>query len=142
MHEYADRLDHGRAGAVWELFTEDGTWSSPTVHSTGHADLQRYFLQRADMVDRVTHHVVTNITITVENPDRATGRSIAIEYRSDNPTGAVRTETSPAIIGDYHDTFVRTADGWRFKERRVLVDFQRAGETFIVQERGQPNKDS
>ena len=135
MYEYADRLDHGKADSVWELFTEDGVWTSPTVRSVGHADLRRYFMQRANMVDRITHHVVTNITITVVNPDLATGRSVAIEYRSDNPTGPVRSETAPAIVGDYHDTFVRTADGWRFGERSVLVDFQRAGESFIVQER-------
>ena len=31
----------------------------------------------------------------------------------------------PALVGEYRDRFVRTAEGWRFEERRICVSFVR-----------------
>jgi hypothetical protein len=32
------------------------------------------------------------------------------------------------MIGEYHDSFILTAQGWKILERKVIVVFQRRGE--------------
>jgi hypothetical protein len=135
MNEYGHRLDTGRGASVSELFTEDGVYVTPAAECRGRGDLREFFAKRDNLRDRVTHHVMTNATIEVDSADRATGRAVAIEFRSDDGSaGAIRTDTRPAIVGNYEDVFVRTDEGWKFAERRVIVDFQRAGETFLLKD--------
>ena len=133
MNEYGLRLDTGRGGSVAELFTEDGVYITPRAECRGRDELRAFFTLRDEMVDRVTHHVMTNPMVTVHGPDLATSHSVAIEYRSDDASESLRSDTRPGVVGDYEDTFVRTEEGWRFKERRVLIDFQRPGEQFLAQ---------
>ena len=133
MTEYGLRLDTGRGASVADLFTEDGVYITPRAESRGRDQLRAFFALRDDMDDRISHHVMTNPMITVHGPDLATSHSVAIEYRSDDGSeGALRSDTRPGVVGDYEDTFVRTEEGWRFKERRVLIDFQRSGEQFLA----------
>ncbi len=133
MTEYGLRLDTGRGASVAELFTEDGVYVTPRAESRGREQLRAFFTLRDEMEDRVSHHVMTNPMITIHGPDLATSHSVAIEYRSDDGSeGALRSDTRPGVVGDYEDTFVRTAEGWRIKERQVLIDFQRTGEQFLA----------
>jgi SnoaL-like domain len=131
MYEYADRIDHGAAASVCELFTADGEWTSPTIRAAGREGLRSFFGRREAMATRITRHVVTNIHITVTAPDRASARSVAIEYRDElGPDGLV-TNSAPAIVGDYEDEFHRVDGTWLFHRRDTVVAFKRAGEEFI-----------
>jgi hypothetical protein len=131
MCEYADRIDHGAASTVCELFTEKGEWTSPTIRAAGREGLRSFFGRREAMTTRVTRHVVANIHITVAAPDRASARSIAIEYRDElGPDGLV-TNSLPAIVGDYEDEFHRVDGTWLFHRRNAVIAFKRAGEEFI-----------
>ena len=51
--------------------------------------------------------------ITVESADTASGVSAMLLF-----TGA-----SAPLVGSFHDRFVRTAEGWRFAERRGSLTF-------------------
>lgn len=134
MHEYGYRFDHGEAVAVADLFTADGEWSSPAVACRGRDELIAFFRQRAELTDRVTRHVVTNITVSVQSADLATARSYAVEFRGtrgDAGDATLTGETRPAVIGDYEDEFVRVDGSWKFHRRRVVLEFKRAGEQYL-----------
>ena len=131
MHEYGYRFDHGNGVGVADLFTEDGEWLSPVVTCRGRAELVAFFTLRDRMTERVTRHVVTNITVTVRTADEATARSIAIEYRGERGPDGLTVQTVPALVGDYEDEFVRVDGAWRFRRRRAVIEFKRAGEVFL-----------
>jgi hypothetical protein len=131
MHEYAYRFDHGAGVAVADLFVEDGEWSAPAVTCRGRAELVAFFRLRDEMAERVTRHVVTNINVEVQSADHATARSVAIEYRGTRGTNGLVPDTLPAIVSDYQDEFVRVDGAWRFRRRRVVIDFRRAGEEYL-----------
>jgi SnoaL-like domain len=131
MYEYADRIDHGAASTVCELFTTDGVWTSPTIRAVGREGLRSFFGLREEMTKRVTRHVVANIHITVTAPDRASARSVAIEYRDELGADGLVTNSAPAIVGDYEDEFHRVNGTWLFHRRDTIVAFKRAGEEFI-----------
>lgn len=131
MHEYAYRFDHGAGVGVADLFVEDGEWSAPAVACRGRAELVAFFRLRDEMTERVTRHVVTNINVEVQSADHATARSVAIEYRGTRGTDSLVADTQPAVIGDYEDEFARVDGAWRFRRRRVVMDFRRAGEKYL-----------
>lgn len=131
MHEYGYRFDHGAGVAVADLFVDDGEWISPAVTCRGRAELIAFFRLRDELTDRITRHVVTNITVELQSTDRAAARSIAVEFRGVRSADGLATETRPALIGDYEDEFVRVDGVWKFRRRRVVLDFKRAGEQYL-----------
>ena len=62
---------------------------------------------------RTTRHVCSNVVITLESADTARGVSAMLLF-----TGA-----AAPLVGSFHDRFVRTAEGWRFAERRGSLTF-------------------
>lgn len=135
MHEYGYRFDHGNGVGVADLFVDDGEWISPAVACRGRDQLIAFFTLRDQLTERITRHVVTNITVTVRSSCEATARSIAIEYRGNRGPDGMTLETVPALVGDYSDEFVRVGDLWKFRRRLVTIDFKRAGEVFLHAER-------
>lgn len=131
MHEYGYRFDHGNGVGVADLFTDDGEWISPAVSCRGRDELIAFFTLRDQLTERLTRHVVTNITVDVQSTDEASARSIAIEYRGKRGSDGRATNTVPALVGDYEDEFVRIDDVWKFRRRVAVLDFKRAGEVFL-----------
>jgi hypothetical protein len=127
--EYARRLDLGEPERVAELFADDGVWEMPgRLRFEGRAELEAAFPTRMDKPGRTARHVVTNVAIDVVSRDEATGFCYLINYRHDSPTGEPETPApaeGPMYVGQYHDRFVRTAEGWRFKYRRSEIGFAR-----------------
>ena len=64
-------------------------------------------------------HVCANPMVEVVDADHATGTGSQVVYRHDRTTGL----TEPAILVDYDDRYVRTADGWRIASRTVSLSF-------------------
>jgi hypothetical protein len=62
---------------------------------------------------RTTRHICANIRVQVDG-DRATAESQIMLFT---------TKDAPPLVGSYQDRVVRTADGWRFTERRGSMDF-------------------
>ncbi len=64
-----------------------------------------------------TRHVVTNLVVELEPPDRAQARSTftVFQARPDFPL-------QPIICGRYHDTFERVAGAWRFADRLIVPE--------------------
>lgn len=122
--QYARFVDSGEAARVAELFTEDGVWESPEVRMNGRAEIAKGFMRRQEQTDRVSRHVCTNVLIDVVTPDEAESTCVFTLYRADGiEPGSIARTTTPAMVGDYVDRFVRTPEGWRFSHRRAEVAF-------------------
>ena len=111
---YANLNDAARWDEVAALYAEDGVMVRPTAPDApvnGRAAILAAFQARPP---RVTRHVCSNVVIEVESADSARGESAMLLF-----TGG------PApLVGSFHDRFVRTAEGWRFAERRGSLLFQ------------------
>jgi hypothetical protein len=116
---YAERLDAGDLDGVAALFAH-ATWRSPARAEPlrGTAEVRRAY----DVVllyDGVpgTRHVVTNLVVELDAPDRARARSVftVLQARPDFPL-------QPIMCGRYHDAFERAGGIWRFADRLILPD--------------------
>ena len=106
---YATLNDEARWEEVAALYAEDGLMTRPTAPDApivGRAALLAAFLGRPA---RTSQHVVGNIVVEVESGDAASAKSVILLFTS---------REGPPLIGTYRDRFARTAEGWRFPERR------------------------
>jgi hypothetical protein len=126
--EYCHFVDHGEAARIAGQFTDDGVWASAAVAYTGREAIERSFSRRQDNVKRMSRHVCNNLLIDVIDENNASGVVYLTLYRHDGEPGRPLSPSDvPNVIGEYRDTFVRTADGWRFKRREIHASFTKAG---------------
>jgi len=92
----------------------------------GQEQLRKGFGAREANTARMSRHVCNNLLLEVIDNDHAEGTVYLTLYRHDGEEGR---KLSPlegtAVVGEYRDRFVRTAQGWRFEERRIFVSFLR-----------------
>jgi hypothetical protein len=121
IHRHAWLIDHGAAGKVAELFTEDGALHGIGSDKLGRPAIAEWARQRAAMTERRSRHVHGNILIEPEGVDQARGTVIVTLYRHD---GAGEASATPLLIGEYADRYHKQADGrWLFAERRFAILF-------------------
>jgi hypothetical protein len=121
---YAHFIDTGEDnGYAWaKLFTQDGVFIRQARDKyEGRekiAELARVTGRGPDYVS----HFVTNIMVEA-TPQGATGRATCIVVRfPDNKMSDQDPRASvPGAGCRYHDDYVRTKEGWRFKSRTVTV---------------------
>ena len=68
-----------------------------------------------------------DVAVNVDG-DRATGLCYLVNYRHDSESGVAETPAPadvPKYVGEYHDVFVRTPEGWRFEDRYCTTAFLR-----------------
>ncbi|WP_187368961.1 nuclear transport factor 2 family protein [Baekduia soli] len=126
--DYARLVDFGNASGIADLFTEDGVWIGSDLHLDGREAIREWFVEREALSRRVSRHVFTNIGVDVLSPDEAQSICYMINYRRDRRDGGDELPVAgdiPKWVGECHDRFARTADGWRFTQRRVEVAFHR-----------------
>ena len=116
---YAERLDAGDLDGVAALFAH-ATWRSPArAEPLRGAEQVRRAYDGVLLYDGIpaTRHVVTNLVVELEPPDRARARSYftVFQARPDLPLQAI-------ICGRYHDAFERAGGAWRFADRLILPD--------------------
>ncbi len=123
---YCHFVDHGEASKVADLFVESGIWASPEVTMNGIEEIRMAFQARQDNKMRMSRHVCNNFLLSEVGEDSARGAVYLTLYRHDGDEDRrVSPLLGPVIVGEYQDEFVRTEAGWRFKTRRVKVDFVR-----------------
>ncbi len=128
IYEYARRIDSGEGAAIAELFTADAIWEGD-IRLEGSGEIGAWFARRAALTRRTSRHVCANVVVDVLGPDEAVARCLLVNYRHDrreDDAEAPAPARLPKYMGDIHDRFRRTPDGWRFDERRVTVVFLRA----------------
>ncbi len=120
--EFATRIDEGRAHTLGELLVEDASFARPTIPDVivrGREAILAAFAARPKHL--VSQHLNLNIRIRLTGPDTAEGDSVVMLYLADGNEELVPgkgRKTGAPIIGTWSDTFVRTPEGWRFKDRR------------------------
>ena len=105
------RADDGRAYA--NVFTEDGELVVGANRTVGRERLMAFGAGRAAAVQ--PRHFTSNIIIS-PSPEGARG-SVYLLVVSQNETG----ESATVSTGTYDDILVKTAEGWRFKRREVVM---------------------
>ncbi|NWG45981.1 MAG: nuclear transport factor 2 family protein [Alphaproteobacteria bacterium] len=117
---YASAWDHGDADAFANLFAPDGTLTFARPIE-GREAIRK--TMEAGSARSTFRHVMSNIQITLEDADTARGVSYAIVLTGPRPegeaTGPVALE-GLGTVGEYHDVFVRTDEGWKIAARRFV----------------------
>ena len=114
--ELVARYNHtmdGRDAAAWAAcFTPDGVFDGgPRLQAEGRAGLVA-FMERLIARDIPAVHWVNNIVIEgAGDAARMTLYLLVIDLRGEAPQAS--------HLGVYHDELARTAEGWRFRKRRL-----------------------
>ena len=127
--EYARLVDFGHAARIADLFTADGVWESGDLRMEGREAIRTGFGRREGIARRVSRHVCTNVIIDVLSDDRARGQTYLVNFRYDRRDGDLPgfpvPAGSPKFVGEYHDWYVCTPEGWRFSRRVCSLAFVR-----------------
>ena len=120
--EFAARIDAGQADSLGELLTEDASFARPTMPDkviSGREAILAAFSSRPKHL--VSQHLNLNIRIRITGPDSAEGHSVVMLFLGNAADELVPGKGRPAgapLLGTWTDRFVRTPEGWRFKDRR------------------------
>jgi uncharacterized protein (TIGR02246 family) len=111
---YNQAADRGDGKAFSGCFTEDGAFDLGGTTAQGSEAIAE-FGNKVPAAAPGCRHIATNLMIDGDG-DWATGSAYLM---------LLTTTTSPARIvttGAYEDRLLRTAEGWRFTERRFAAD--------------------
>jgi ketosteroid isomerase-like protein len=116
VHQYSYFVDHRRYDEVVDLFTEDCTVDYGPVAAPvrTRAALRQMFDHPASGFKATSHHNA-NVLVTFEGDDRANVRT-SVHAWHEQADG-----TNPKLWGYYHDSVVRTPEGWRIDTRQLRV---------------------
>ena len=126
--EFAAAVDAQAYERLAGLFAPDAVFGRPADPDrllTGVANIVAAFESRPR--ERLSVHLCTNISITVESADAARGSCRVLLFTSTTAQpeiyGKGRKAAAGQLVGIYNDRFVRLSAGWRFAERRGRVLF-------------------
>ena len=120
---YCQLIDHGEATKTADLFTEDGVLQFTREVWTGRDQIRTGMGSREAMTERISRHVCNNFLVTAASEDKITATTYLTLYRADvEPGEKVGRIEGPAVLGEYQDTFVKTAEGWRIAKRITRID--------------------
>jgi ketosteroid isomerase-like protein len=122
VNEYCRALDQMDLQSVAAVFTPDCLveYGPEDLFNSHGADGLVRDLGRMWRYTRTSHHL-SNVQITLEDEDHARGVSYVMAWH-ERPDG-----TTGILYGQYHDKFVRTAQGWRIAHRRLYMNGNDAG---------------
>ena len=116
--------DHFQKEESSKLFSPDGTWIRGGTPYTGRAAIVDSF--KAPPTEYM-RHFATSTMIDVENENLAQGVTYFLLYRYDPGVSEPKLPMplgTPFSMGEWHDRFVKTPQGWRFALREVRRLFQ------------------
>jgi SnoaL-like domain len=123
--EFAARIDNNQTHTLGELLTSDASFVRPTAPDViiqGADNILAAFALRPKTM--LSQHLNLNVRITLTGPNTAEGHSVVMLFLSNTAEehlpGKGRKAGNP-LLGTWTDSFVRTAAGWRFKDRRGNV---------------------
>ena len=112
--KFNDDWDHE---ALADLFAEDCVFARPLDPEHPYYGKDKVHAIFRDRAPRLTRHVMTNILITAVSETEAKGNSYVTMMSAPNPDEKWPREGEGIFIGSFDDTFVKTANGWKFKSR-------------------------
>jgi len=121
LTEFGWLVDHGRAGEVADLFTEQAVLATPMFTLSGSEAIAKQFSKRAKDDTRISRHIWTNLRLTALAEDRVKAEMIVQTYVA---TGKPPAKTDGLVVGDSLDIVEKQDGVWRFSERRLVVAFK------------------
>ena len=121
VHRYGSLLDAGDLDGVAELFAHAVWRAEATGQESRGRDGVRAMYDRVQLYDGTprTTHVLTNLDVTIA-PDRSSATATCIYTVLQGITAGEPIQV--ILTGRYLDRFERANEGWRFTERRILVN--------------------
>lgn len=126
--DFAWHVDHRNAEDVVALFAPEASFERKGEILKGRDEIRAAQLKRPAGI--VTRHVCSNLRVDVLDGRRATGTHYFLLYRHDH--AATGTDAAapaplgpPETLGEYHDEYVRTEEGWRISRRVAKAAFRR-----------------
>jgi hypothetical protein len=123
--QLGDRRDAAGAAA---LFAEDATWVRGGRPYQGRAGVFESYARLP--ATQVTRHMSANCVVTVRDGDHADAVTYYVAYHHDpgvdEPAFPLPFDP-PFSLGEWHDQFVRTPEGWRIARRETRRLFERRG---------------
>jgi hypothetical protein len=126
INEFFEAIDLRNEAHLDNLFTEDATYARPIAPDTivsGRDTIRKAFEARPG--GRVMRHTCSNVRITVESAERATGvHRVVLITGPDQPPPDLQfgyQADARQLVGEFADVFVKTPQGWRFQSRRGRV---------------------
>ena len=118
---FANAVDSRNYPRVLEVFTEDAVlqrWDQDFVGRDGIAGMLN-----ARPVDVQTRHICSNIEISQQSDNEATGITYFVFFRGIGDANQTLPLGNPNLVGEYHDRFQFTDKGWRIAHRRIKLVF-------------------
>lgn len=118
----AAATDAQDAAALAALFAPDAVLERPNAAPIQGRDAIRRAYADAP-AGRLSRHLVTNTLVQLIAPDQARASSLVLRCigQADAPAGPLgRPLSAPAAVGELHDRFTRSTEGWRIQHRRAL----------------------
>ena len=114
---YARDVDPGSARDASWMFAPDGVAVFGNRTYTGREELKQFYADlRTRQANGVRHFNTTYVI--VGTPEGARGSSYMLQVERRKEGGPIEV----TLFGKYEDRFVKTKDGWRFKERTFTAD--------------------
>ena len=111
---YAYHRDNFNAEEFSQLFTEDASLTVGGQTWVGREEIRGRIQELRN--GSTIRHLMSTMRIVPDGEDRATGVSYVTIYNA--PPGVTEVEGF-LLIGEYHDEFVRTEEGWKIQTREL-----------------------
>ncbi|MCC3313405.1 nuclear transport factor 2 family protein [Nocardia africana] len=143
--EYARAVDRRDSAALTALFTPDVVLVLPPLLNGTEQDVELVGRQSvvSSVVDSVsrfvlTRHVVEQAVLEPISGDRARGEVYCTAHHISRRADGHRDRR---VALRYQDTFARTAEGWLFARRELVVDFTEDVAVRVPEASGAENAD-
>lgn len=121
LTEFCWRVDHGEGRRVADLFTQDGSVTSPHFHEVGREEIGALYQSRADAGGRLTRHFWSNLRVTPAGEGRFGATSYTMTAVGAPPAPVTGGDLVLAIASDV----IAFEDGRPlFASRSLAVSFE------------------
>ncbi|MFF5138145.1 aldolase/citrate lyase family protein [Streptomyces sp. NPDC013157] len=114
-------IDATDGSGVSRYFTGDATLTISRATVTGTTEIDNLYANRSARGPRVSRHCVTNLHLLDFDGNSARALSSLLLFAEDGR--APRRRTSPALVADVEDTFVRVDGRWLIQARHIQPQF-------------------
>jgi hypothetical protein len=121
--EHTFRADNGLSNTLDELYADNGELILPGAELHGRKAIREWgqrIIENAQW--RVIRHVCGNMRFVSTGPDTAEGVVVLTVFMV---AGQDTATTLPLTVGEDHDRYIRTEEGWKFVSRKWVELFSR-----------------
>lgn len=112
---YGPAADAGDGEALANLFTPDGVFNRLGTEIAGRAAIRAMIASRP--VGVWTQHQCSNVRIEIAADGRSASGKVDLQMRRGSADG----DSVDEIRAEYTDRYVLTDEGWRIRERKVVM---------------------